>query len=116
MIAPEKWMNLRRFKPLRAAGATYQEIAAEVGCDCRTVRKYLAEDAPAAPPSAPARVGTQPRKTDGFAHLIDAWLEADLSLRASVIHERLVAEYGSTPGTNGFTRGAWWSRPARRRG
>lgn len=29
-----------------------------------------------------------------MAHLIGAWLAEDLSLRASVIHERLVADYG----------------------
>ena len=28
--------------------------------------------------------------------MIDAWLRADITLRASVIHERLVAEYGFT--------------------
>jgi hypothetical protein len=87
-------MDLRCFRPLREAGATYKEIAAEVGVDWRTVRKYLAADAGGAPPAAPARVGTQARKTDKVAHLIDAWLADDLSLRASVIHERLVAGYG----------------------
>ncbi len=87
-------MDLRRFRPLRAAGATYKQIAAEVGCDWRTVRKYLAVDAPSAPPGAPARVGTKARKIDPVAHLVDAWLADDLSLRASVIHERLVADYG----------------------
>lgn len=94
MIASETWMDLRRFKPLRAAGATYKEIAAEVGVDWRTVRKYLAEDASAGPPAAPRRVGTQARKIDALAHVVDAMLTADLSLRASVIHERLVADYG----------------------
>ena len=95
MILPsEKWMDLRRYRPLHAAGATYKEIAAEVGCDWRTVRKYLTVDAPVAPPTAPLRVGTQPRKIERFTHLIDAWLAEDDRLRASVIHERLVAEYG----------------------
>jgi transposase len=94
ILSSETWMDLRRFKPLRDAGATYKEIAAELGVDWRTVRKYLAADAGAAPPAAPARVGTQARKTDAVAHLIDAWLEEDLTLKASVIHERLVADYG----------------------
>jgi transposase len=94
ILAPEKWMDLRRFKPLLAAGATYKEIAAEVGVDWRTVRKYLSEEAVSAPPAAPRRVGTQARKIDAVAHLVDAWLAEDLSLRASVIHERLVADYG----------------------
>ena len=87
-------MDLRRFKPLRAAGATYKEIADEVGVDWRTVRKYLASDAPCAPPAAPRRVGAKARKIDPLAHVVDAWLTADLRLRASVIHERLVADYG----------------------
>jgi predicted transcriptional regulator len=38
-------MNIRRFRALRDAGATYAEIASEVGCDWRTVKKYLAPDA-----------------------------------------------------------------------
>ena len=29
-----------------------------------------------------------------FVELIDAWLRVDLTLRGSVIHERLTAEYG----------------------
>lgn len=94
MIAPETWMDLRRYKPLLEAGATYKEIAAELGVDWRTVRKYLAQDAAGSPPAAPRRVGTQTRKIDALAQVVDAMLAADLSLRASVIHERLVAEYG----------------------
>lgn len=39
-------------------------------------------------------MGTQPRKIERFTHLIDAWLAEDDELRGSVIHERLVAEYG----------------------
>src|SRR5690242_5891284 len=87
-------MDLRRFRPLREAGATYKEIAAEVGVDWRTVRKYLAATADGGPPTAPRRVSTQQRKIDAVAHLVDAWLADDLQLRASVIHERLVADYG----------------------
>jgi transposase len=36
------------------------------------------------------------RKVDAVAPVIDAWLAADPRLRASVIHERLVAEHGFT--------------------
>ena len=43
-------MNIRRFRALHQAGASYAEIAAEVGCDWRTVKKYLAEGSPAVPP------------------------------------------------------------------
>ena len=77
ILSSEKWMDLRRYRPLHAAGATYKEIAAEVGWDWRTVRKYLAVDAPVAPPVAPPRLGTQPRKLDRFTHLIDAWPAED---------------------------------------
>ena len=97
MILPvEAWMDIRRFAPLRAAGATWTEIAAEAGCDWRTARKYLSEDAPVGPPRAPSRAGTQQRLVDPYVEVIDAWLVAEPRLRASVIHERLVADYGFT--------------------
>ena len=38
ILSSETWMDLRRFKPLREAGVTYQEIATELGVDWRTVR------------------------------------------------------------------------------
>ncbi len=92
---PESWMNIRRFRALHEAGAvTYAEIAAETGCDWRTVKKYLDADAPAFPPAGSSRKGTQPRKIGPFTGLIDSWLRADVRLRASVIHERLAAEHG----------------------
>ena len=91
-------MNVRRFRVLHAAGATYAEIARECGVDWRTVRKYLAEDAPSVPPAAPPRAGTQPRLVTPFVGVIEAWLRADVSLKATVVHERLVAEHGF-PGT-----------------
>ncbi len=89
-------MNIRRFRALRDAGATYAEIGRECGCDWRTVRKYLAEDAPSVPPAAPPRAGTQPKLITPFVPIIEAWLRADVTLKGSVIHERLVAEYGFT--------------------
>ncbi|MDD7965523.1 IS21 family transposase [Actinomycetospora lemnae] len=89
-------MDIRRFAPLRAAGATWTEIAAEAGCDWRTARKYLSPDAPVGPPRAPSRAGTQPRLVDPFVEVIDTWLQTEPRLRASVIHERLVADYGFT--------------------
>ncbi len=95
MILPvEAWMDLHRYKPLRDAGATWREIAEEVGLDWRTVKRYLSTDAPAGPPVAPSRRGTVARKIDVLAPVVDAWLAADPRLRASVIHERLVAEHG----------------------
>jgi transposase len=92
----ESWMNIRRFRALHAAGASYAEIARECGCDWRTVRKYLAEDSPTAPPAAPPRAGTQPRVITPFTGVIEAWLRADITLKGTVIHERLVAEHGFT--------------------
>ena len=101
ILPPEAWMDLRRFKPLRDAGATWKEIAEELGLDPRTVKKYI--NGPAVPPSAPRRIGTQPRRIgtqprliEHLAPVVDAWLATDLGLRATVIHERLVAEHGFT--------------------
>jgi hypothetical protein len=37
----ESWMSIRRFRALHAAGASYAEIGCEVGCNWRTVKKYL---------------------------------------------------------------------------
>ncbi|HEX6403939.1 MAG TPA: IS21 family transposase [Pseudonocardiaceae bacterium] len=97
MILPvEAWMDLRRYQPLRDAGATWREIADEVGLDWRTVKKYLSADAPVGPPAAPSRRGTVARKIDAVASVVDAWLATDPGLKASVIHERLVAEHGFT--------------------
>lgn len=89
-------MNIRRFRSLHAAGATYAEIARECGVDWRTVRKYLAEDAPTGPPTGTSRAGTQPKAIGPFVEVIAAWLRADIGLKGSVIHERLVAEHGFT--------------------
>ena len=89
-------MNVRRFRALHAAGATFSEIGRECGCDWRTVKKYLAEDAPPAPPAAPSRAGCQPRLIDPFVELIEGWLRADITLKGTVVHERLVAEHAFT--------------------
>ena len=87
-------MNIRRFRALHAAGATYAEIARECGVDWRTVKKYLAEDGVAAPPSPPLRAGSQPRVITPFVGVIEAWLRNEPGLKGTVIHERLVAEHG----------------------
>jgi transposase len=94
ILPVEAWMDLRRYQPLRDAGATWREIADEVGLDWRTVKRYLSTDAPCRPPVAPSRKGTVARKIDALAPVVDAWLAADPRLKASVIHERLVAEHG----------------------
>jgi transposase len=99
MILDEvSWMNIRRFRALHEAGASYVEIAAEVGCDWRTVKRYLAAEPgdpqAAVPPRAPSRVGTQPRLIEPHVARIEGWLRTDLELKGSVIHERLVADHG----------------------
>src|SRR5215211_7946245 len=93
ILSQEQWMELRAFKALADAGATWAEIARETGYDWRTVKRFLSADASAVPP-APAKRGPGPRKTDPYTHLIDAWLRRQPKLKASVIHERLVAEHG----------------------
>ena len=60
------------------------------------MRKYLAADAPVVPPTSPPRAGTQPRVIAPFEAVIEAWLRADLTLKASVVHERLVDQHGFT--------------------
>lgn len=89
-------MDVRRFRALHAAGVSIAEIARETGHDWKTVKKYLAAQAPVSPPTAPPRVGTQPLVIAPFVSVVDAWLRADLDMKASVIHERLVAEHGFT--------------------
>jgi transposase len=97
ILDEESWMNIRRFRALHEAGASYAEIAAECGCDWRTVKKYLeVEPGEARPPRAPSRVGTQPRVIEAFVPVIERWLRQDVALKGTVIHERLVAEYGFT--------------------
>ena len=71
-------MNIRRFRSLHAAGATYAEIARECGVDWRTVKKYLAADAAPTPPSGPPRIGTQPRKIGPFVELASPAAACDL--------------------------------------
>ena len=56
-------MNIRRFRALHERGASYAEIAAEAGCDWRTVKKYIAEGARSVPPTGSSRKGSQPRRS-----------------------------------------------------
>ncbi|WP_218041807.1 IS21 family transposase [Acrocarpospora macrocephala] len=86
-------MNLRRFRALHQAGATYKQIAEACGVDWRTVKKYLSQPAEAVAPVAPSRKGTQPQVITPYAGVIDAILRADLTMKAAVIYERLVAEH-----------------------
>lgn len=97
ILDAEHWMELRRFRPLYEAGVvTIAEVARASGRDWRTVKKYLTAEAPSAPPVAPRRAGTQPRVITPFTGVIDAWLRADITVKATVIHERLAAGHGFT--------------------
>jgi len=96
ILPPEDWMNIRRFRVLHETGSSYAEIARECRVDPRTVKKYLEVEADVAPPRAPSRAGTQPQVITPFAPLIEAWLRGDVSLKGSVIYERLVADHGFT--------------------
>lgn len=92
----ESWMNIRRFRALHDAGVSISEIGRETGHDWKTIKKYLSADGPVTPPVAPPRAGTQPRLIDPFVEVVDAWLGKKITLKASVIHERLVAEHEFT--------------------
>lgn len=89
LLSEEEWMDLRAYTSLRAAGATWAEIAREAGCDWRTAKKYLAEQAPRTPPAVSRRPRPE-RLIDPWTPTIDAWLAAEPRLRASVVFERLV--------------------------
>ncbi len=86
-------MDLRAFRALRDAGATWAEIARESGHDWRTVKRYLGPGAPTRPPRQAPRP-PQPKLIDAYTHIVDAMLANEPRLRASVIHERLVADHG----------------------
>ncbi|MFI5041792.1 MAG: hypothetical protein ACHQNA_08085 [Acidimicrobiales bacterium] len=96
LLSTEEWMNVRALRAMREAGATWADIAREAGCDWRTAKKYLSDDAPATPPTVVGKRPAVPRLIDPYTPLIDAWLTKAPRLQASVIHERLVAEHGFT--------------------
>jgi transposase len=95
VLEPERWLELRRFRALWEAGVSVSEIARETGLHRRTVRKYLAAEGPVSPPSRVPR-GKRTQVVAAFAHVIDTWLRAELLLKGTVIHERLVDQYGFT--------------------
>ncbi|WP_351236373.1 IS21 family transposase [Streptomyces sp. NPDC002133] len=62
----------------------------------QTVRKYLSAQAPSGPPRGSSRQGTQVRVVAEVAPLIDAMLRSELLIKGTVVHERLVDQYGFT--------------------
>ncbi|MFG3656828.1 IS21 family transposase [Streptomyces sp. NPDC047706] len=94
LLDSERWLELRRFRVLHEAGATYAEIARETGLDWRTVKKYLEAEGPSVPPKPAPRSDLGRQVIKPWAHVIDAWLRAEILLKGAVIHERLVTQYG----------------------
>jgi transposase len=94
VLDAERWLELRRFGVLRQAGASISEIARETGLNWRTAKKYLEAGGPAVPPAPSARAGHGKPVIAAYAPVIDAWLRAEVLLKGTVIHERLVGEYG----------------------
>ena len=88
-------MNLRQFRKLKDSGASLAAIARETGFDYRTVKKYLDEGASALLP-ARTKVTHPPQVIEPFKEVIDEWLRKEPLLKGTVIHERLVADYGFT--------------------
>ncbi|MCX5529825.1 IS21 family transposase [Streptomyces sp. NBC_00006] len=96
ILHPERWMDLRRFRALHESGMSFSAIARETGLNWRTVKKYVNAPPPVVPPKGSSRQGTQRQVIEPFKPIIDAWLRADIKLKATVIHERLVDQYGFT--------------------
>lgn len=93
MITQEEWMDLLSYRQMAAAGATWAEIARLAGCDWRTVRKYLSAERHRPPRYKPRP--PKPRLIDPYVDLIDAVLRSSRAqIRATTVHERLVAEHG----------------------
>ncbi|RKE05038.1 IS21 family transposase [Streptomyces sp. TLI_171] len=95
VLDPHRWLELRRYRALHDSGAmSLRQIAKETGLNRRTVTKYLSAQVPAAPPQRASGTRPRPRAVDGIAPLIDTMLRSEVLLKATVIHERLVQEYG----------------------
>ena len=54
LLSTEEWMDLRAYRALRDAGATWAELARETGHDWRTVNSRPATKVPRAPETAAA--------------------------------------------------------------
>ncbi|MGW2207638.1 IS21 family transposase [Streptomyces sp. NPDC001774] len=87
-------MELRRLRAMHEAGMSISAIARETGTNWRTVKKYLQAPSAVVPSRGSPRRGCIPQAVTEYAPLIDAWLRADITLRGTVVHERLVDQYG----------------------
>ncbi|MGI5146844.1 IS21 family transposase [Plantactinospora sp. CA-294935] len=96
VLDAERWLELRPLRALLDAGVSVAEIARQTGLNRRTVKKYLSQEAPMSVPRRVAPAGHRTPVLGPFGHVIDAWLRAELLLKGTVIHERLVAQYGFT--------------------
>ncbi|MFD9474068.1 hypothetical protein [Streptomyces goshikiensis] len=97
VLDPQRWLEVRRFRVLHQSGAmSISEIARETGLNRRTVRKYLCDQGPLTPPGTSSRRGTRRQVVVDVAPVIDAMLRAEILIKGTVVHERLVKEYGFT--------------------
>jgi transposase len=94
LLSSEEWMDLRAFRALRAAGASWAEIARETGHDWRTVKKYLATDTALGPPTVARE--HPPRLIEPWAPIIDEMLTLEPKLQATVVYDRLRRYKGYT--------------------
>jgi hypothetical protein len=69
------------------------EIGRETGHDWRTVKKYLSSAADR-PPAVTAAKPVRKKVIEPYTELVDTWLRNERRLRATVIHQRLVADHG----------------------
>jgi transposase len=95
-----RWLELRRFRVLRDAGASIAEIARETGLNWRTVKKYLEAEGPAGPPVPAPREDLRNRVIAAYAPVIDAWLRAEVLARVGIarVHSfHMVLSYSRDP-------------------
>ena len=97
VLDPQRWLELRRFRALHQSGSmSISEISRETGLNRRTVRKYLSDQVPPGPPRESTRKGARRQMVLDVAPVIDALLRAEILIKGTVVHERLVKEYGFT--------------------
>src|SRR5512133_2423141 len=93
ILSQEAWMELRAFRALAEAGATWAEN--RPGDRARLANgQALPVGRCELEPAGAGRRGPGPRKIDPYAHLVDGWLAKQPKLKAVTIYERLVAEHG----------------------